>query len=50
MNGAAFERALDAHFERRYAEYCDMLDEQDDPEGDDDAEQETSNQTKEPAA
>jgi hypothetical protein len=40
MNGAALERALDAHFDRKYAEYCDMLDEQDDPECDDeDAEQ-----------
>lgn len=35
MNGPAFERALDAHFDRQYAEYCDMLDEQDESEDED---------------
>lgn len=32
----AFETALEAHFDRKYAEYCDMLDEQDDPEEEED--------------
>jgi hypothetical protein len=35
---AAFERACEAHFDRQFAEYCDLLDEQEDTEDDNETE------------